>query len=1031
MRKVLVFLALFGIGLAALLLLRQRTPRPHPAPIEQGTPTEPGQFTEVPLDAKEPGKDTGALQIQVRGELDVTQFQGEGAIRKPIRKLHARDSEALGGDVYLLQDMKLTILDPSGEKTTAEIVSPRTRLKIDFSGGKPSFGESDEALLSDVEATLFERAPVVPLLFKIRLLQWQVGANRLLSDEPVTITGPGLQASGDGLNADIATGHFVLPTAGSIELDLPRGVRAKLEATGAGPIEVSKTAIEGVDHVELVASEGARLSATGAESFRLDADEIRMLARQGDGAGKDFALVRTTAKGSVVAVSRGDTFRADEAEFRVTPEGRLEHGDLKGAVALESTEGSVHGDHATFDFSETGLPSRAHVDGSVVLRHGEDEFRSRAADFEFGPDGRISKATLVGDPDGSVAIGRFVPPDQPELQAAHAQLAGPGPLVLLFSDVTKVELAGPGTLKVPEADLEVRAERSLSGEAGADHKTGTLTADGAVTIDWAGDDLKSESVTLSTSVDEQGQTIVDATSVGPTTIHRKLPDGAHVTLAASDGLSARSVGRKVFVPAARGVDLAVEGARAFRARAATVTDLDWEARAFVAEGDVSFESDRGSGSADRVVASSTEDVELTGSEGKPAHFARTVGTGEQRTEEARIEGLTIHARTDALDAAGDVRADFTAADASYHLEGGTVRVEFDPASTPGPGEPRPFRASASTKLDAPLPGVRAWIQTLRGESTLSCRELHVAGTTKPRRSEAPGVPPVSGVTTSDVRAEGDVVVDWSAQGGIQGTGDLLVIDPGGRGRLSAEPGKRVHASGRLTPISPPYDLDADWVEFDEAHLEAHAVDLRLQAGAAKIPGETQPILTHLTAGHLRAEPNEMLLEGEAHIDGLTQQLEPWSIDAGSIRIVGKFTEKNGFSPADFEIVQAWDGFDARLGIRGRAKGTRLEGKQGTIRLEGSPTAELLLGPIVMRSAWIEYGTENMLLSTDKGTIGPAEGGPDAWTITYEALKPFDREDKTILALRNPVFLDGDVEVRALWMLCGSTARSGGAAAARW
>ena len=1014
MRKILLFLAIFGIGLAVLLLLRQRAPRPDAPPQRPGEPAAPGQFTEIPLAPREPGEEGGTVPVHLSGPIDITQFESAGVERKPIRRLHADDTQDLGGKVYVLRNMRIELLDPSTGETTAEIASPRTRLKIDFLGDKPSFGDDDKALLSDVRATLFREAPVVPLTFEIELLEWRVGEDRLLSESPVTISGDGLRATGTGLDVEIATGRFVLQRSGSIELQAPDDVRVTLEATGPGPIVVRKTA-DGREGVELVASEGALLSASGAEPFRLEARTITLIAREGGAGTKQFLLESIDAQENVVAVSRGDTFRADTARFELTPEGRARAVDLQGKVSIQGGRGSVAGNTAHFDFSAAGRPDRAHVEGDVVLERGPDVFRARTADFEFGPDGELAKATLVGDPSGSVAIGRFLPPDQPELRAAHAELSGPGPLVLEFGDRTSIAMTGPGDLKVPEADLSIHAERSLVGHAQIDQKAGTVTADGAVKIAWGTDDLVSERVTLSTSLDASGETIVDASTTGATTIHRTLQDGSVVTLVAAEGLEARSVGRKLVVPLARGVELSASGPQPFRARAAAVRDLDWEARAFVAEGDVSFESARGSGAADRIVARGLEDVELTGSPGKRARFTRFAGPEEDRYEEATIEGLSIHARADSLDASGDVRTDFTASDAAYHLEGGEVHVEYDPpdlAAAGDPSAPRPFRAHAST-------AVKAWVQTLRGESTLTCEDLHVAGTTRPRKEgQEPSGEDRPKIVASNVRAEGTVVVDWNAQGGIAGTGDLFVLDPEGHGRLSALPWRLVRATGRLSPDSPPYDLDAEWVEFDPERLEAHGVDLRLQSGVpgAPVPAEKpEPLLAHLTADHLRATPKEIVLEGKAHADGLSENLEPWSLDAGSLRIRGDFKEEGGFSPADFEVVQAWGGFDARLGVRGRARGTRLESQAGTIRIEGEP-AELHLGPIVMRSAWIEYGSENMLLSTDKGVISPSEQDATPWTITYEALQPFDREEKTILALRNPVFVERNVEMRASWML---------------
>jgi hypothetical protein len=168
MRKVLLFLTIFGIGLAALLYLRQRTQKPEPSSFQTGERTPGERFTEIPLAPDEPGGQGGSIPVLVQGPIDITQFESEGVDRKPIRKLHAEDSQALGGNLYVLRGMSIEILDPATGKTTAKLTSPRTRLKIDLMGGKSALGEDDKAVLSDVEATLYEQAPVVPLTFTSR-----------------------------------------------------------------------------------------------------------------------------------------------------------------------------------------------------------------------------------------------------------------------------------------------------------------------------------------------------------------------------------------------------------------------------------------------------------------------------------------------------------------------------------------------------------------------------------------------------------------------------------------------------------------------------------------------------------------------------------------------------------------------------------------------------------------------------------------------------------------------------------------------
>src|SRR5262249_28954002 len=162
-----------------------------------------------------------------------------------------------------------------------------------------------------------------------------------------------------------------------------------------------------------------------------------------------------------VAESRGDTFRADKATFRVTPRGRLQHVDLSGSVSLESTERKLRGARAVFDFAESGQPEKAHVEDDVVLERGEDVFHARSADFSFGPDGKIAGATLIGEPTGKVAIGRYLPAGERELRSAHAELAGAGPLALDFRQGTRLRFTGPGDLRVDEAEFRIHAEKVL------------------------------------------------------------------------------------------------------------------------------------------------------------------------------------------------------------------------------------------------------------------------------------------------------------------------------------------------------------------------------------------------------------------------------------------------------------------------------------------------------------------------------------------------------------------------------------------
>lgn len=69
------------------------------------------------------------------------------------------------------------------------------------------------------------------------------------------------------------------------------------------------------------------------------------------------------------------------------------------------------------------------------------------------------------------------------------------------------------------------------------------------------------------------------------------------------------------------------------------------------------------------------------------------------------------------------------------------------------------------------------------------------------------------------------------------------------------------------------------------------------------------------------------------------------------------------------------------------------------------------------STGIEFDVVDVLLTTEQGTIRAADDTEMAgWTVRYESLRPFPREDDTILALRGAVCSNGVEELRADWML---------------
>ncbi len=977
MRKLVVFLIVFTIGLALVLWLRGSESEPALPPSPVGNAQKPTEFTEFPVPSDKPEEPSRPVGVSLDGKLDLVQRSGDGATLKPLYELHAQDVDLIGGDVYELSDLTIDVRNLDTGSRRAQMSADKGRMKLVVVDGNPTIGPDEHATFDEVELTLHEGAPIVPLVLDVPRLDWELSTNRFRSEDRVRLRGEGLTAEGIGFDADPIAESVHLAKEGVIRLDIESGARVTLSATGAGQLMVEKELVDGAPAVHLRAFDGARLVLTGERAVSVDAQRLSVHGRKRVGT-RGFELVAADASGTVVIASQGNVFRSERAGFRFDANGKLES---------------------------------AHLEGDVVLEGENDIFRAQQADFRFDANGALLRADLVGSPSGTIQVGRFLGPDVPGARdvpkTARAEISGVGPLVVEFGPRTTLDLRGPGELRVPAFDFVLQAQRSLKAALDQDRQRGELVADGAVTAHYEGSDLASDKLTLNYLAAVAGEEIVDAVTEGPTTLRGAVPgDPRLIVLEAQQGMSVQSKGDEVTVSIARAARITVADPDGFDARAALVRDFDWRARTFVAEGDVSYTGQNGQGRAARVVSHGPDDLELFGMSGAPARYEFRENGATQI--EALTEAIEIHARKDVLDATGEARATVAAADRKYELQGTKLHLDLAPA-LPGE-ESRTFHAEAEE-------GVRTTIQFAEGDGRLSCDKLFVDGVLKRTRDPAEKTP----VTKSDLRAAGHVRLEYHTLGELAGECDLFTLDREGRGRMSADEGRRIRAEGRLPTGIAPYVMTAEWLEFDPEHIEAAAVDIKLKdegltPEARRALDASAPVL-ELSTDRFVADGTQVLLRGKAHARGRSAQSEDWWIDAGSLRIDGQWLADGNTHADALDGAHAWDGFEAGFGERARAYGERLDGSPERLRIEGSP-ARLAMDTMEAESAWIQYERANMLLSTDRGYLHPRDDASKSdWSVTYESMQPFDHDESTaILVLRNPLFRRADDEMRADWAL---------------
>jgi len=969
MRKWFLFAVLFALGLAVLLWVTRRergqAPLRAPPPVEG---QDPGAFTPVPG-----GGEQGRTGLNLKGALRIIKRAGSGDTRHIEYELTASDVDTLEGDAYDLHNVVVRILDPVTDKERAQLTSPLARLRLQDVDGKLGIAGNEPVRFNNAELLLEEGGPVVPLTLKMPLLEWTPATGELRSSDRVQLSGRGLSAEGSGLDASLQRSELRLLRDGSVDLVLENGAHASLRATGGGPFEIRRIEPDPAagpagtpGAIEVHVTEGAKLElkgVPGTEPVEIKAREIDLRGAQlATGAG-DFRLTGADASGAVVAQSLGRTFNADTARW-------------------------------TFD--ELGRPVQANLDGAVQLIGPFGNFDARSAEFHFAPDGGVLDARLSGEPTGEIDLGNRIP------EAKRARVRGAGPLELDFRSGTQVKLQGPAHLEIPDQEFALDAATLLTGNVDANLKTGTFLAEGEAHAAWHTSEVRAPRLDLRYALGTERGDFVGATTTGHTTARLTMPTGEPIDIVAENGLEARSIAGQLTIPLARGVDIKREGAESFHASAQSVRDFDHLAQTFTAEGDVRFDGREGRGHAERVLALGPESHDFFGAARAPAGWEAVDPKSGQLL--ATAQAVEIHVRPASIDASGSVTSQVEARDAHYRLDCETLHLER--LAEPGlePGQWRSFHAAAQG-------AVRAHSESQLRNLSLECDALTLDG----QFASTPGAGPPPELVQGALEAHGNVSVDWVQAGELHGEGDNLRLDAQGRGRLWAPEGGRVRARGRMPGGQQPYQLDADWIEFDEQHLDALHAALALSETQGGAAAAQDALLLELSTEKLHVDEHTLHLEGRAHAVGRANSGQPWSIDADDLLLQGDFKARSNLAEALGSAV-ANGAVRLQLGENFEVRGDRLEGKQGQLRIEGHP-ATLALDNTIWESAWIQYDPVNMLIATARGTIRARDQrNTEAWSIEYESLQPFDQEDTSILVLHNPIVRQERKELRATWAL---------------
>ena len=970
MKKALAFLVLFAAGLLVLRWVQGPGTGTDVAPDEPEIP----DFTEPIRDDVE-----GGLTLRSSGRAS-RYLEAEGRARAVDLEIRWNDSDRESADRHRLEGVLLEYLDPETRELVLKIEARTLRLtEIDDVEPKDQADGREELLpsfdrklhLEDVVLTVLRDAPIVPLTFRMPDLVVDLEARTMTTDAPVEVEGDRLQADGRGLFADEVEGTLDIDEDGEARFLTEDGFEGSLGSKGELSIERDPASVEPL--LEIGATGGASLL-PGPRS-RLDADDITLKA--------------------------------------------LESEDPEEPLVLRSVE-------ATRD---------------VVYTLGENRFTGESLDADFGPDNRPTRVELEGEPTARVTLedaGARIPDDRIE-DLRFVTVEGAGPMIVLFDEGTDVTVGGPASIEASGTTLT--AVDSVHAWASEDGEKARFTAKGEVELQRDDGVLATDEIGVDVGLDENGTTTLAARAEGRSVLTGSTPDGRRFVLRSDERIEYEQVGDAWTIPEALGVELTVLGEEGFHARADRVENFDPSTLSLTASGDIRFENADGSGRGQRLTVQGRELFVLTGTKDDLASFTGDEGSVE--AQHVRRAGETLELRL-------DVHAEITP---SEELEGlydlrcdrmtvSRERIE-DPDGT----------VTSSFVVDA-VGAVHGTVEAGGDRLELNCSDLYGTLTEK-RDAEGTLVEAISFVDARDLRrshvgrapdlglrlscdqlvaertergpertvvaggavASGNVLFHGNSEDfPFNGTAVLFSIDHENVTTLAGTEDQRVFLAGRLPSNGRPFELEADWIRSSETELVArmpYIEVLSMEGGDQRID-----IVAH--AGELHSTRTWLELEKRVHVEGVTDNAIPWTLDADRVSFEG--TAARSEEGGEVSSMSAEGNVELVLTDRdARVIGDVLETEalSGIMRLSGAP-ARVVSPFAVVEAEWIEIDVNlGFVVGTGKGRIVPedpqAAGG--AWSVEYLSSRTLVSPDLLILVLQEPSVEYPDQDI--LWFLPAS------------
>ena len=864
---------------------------------------------------------TRGLRLRPSGPFYYVKFNdlpGGERVRRFL--IDALDSNAAEDGGVLLQDARMEFFGDGGLDRQSLVRADSARLEITLGGGTTQPRLSDVIELRGAELTLEGSNRMLPVTLSTDFLEGNLETRRFETRERVFVRGSNLTSNGRGLVVDHAAGEMRFLADNVLVIEMDDGGTATLRCDG--PLEFVRRLDRPEDPLRVFATRGAALILSGEDDAVLRANRIEIVAR---GTGEDGDVLRIEsleAIGEVDLVSQGNNFRAERALFNLDA------------------------------------------------------------------DSRLASTTLEGSPRGSLLVSTLREDVAEALEPIRIEVWGRGPMTLNWQPNRRFQVAGPARLRW--AGIELWADGGISGNSTAQQEQLEFRAWGEVEVERDGWRVKTPELRGLGS-----EEWVDLFARGPARLNGSQDDGSELALLARDGFDFRVGDLGWSMPSARGVDLDWIGKRSFSARAERVenlvADLERDVLAFRARNAVEVRSEDNFLRGSELVVRSPEDAELSGDGGlNLASFVSPWGevrAGSIRREQdqliakgdvfasfdvapllgdVRATDLTLRGFREDLDldgpfdvellAEGDVHANLTAREGSYSIDSTTLWLRRQVVAD---------LLSERNRTDVHARGlVRALLTRPEGRLRLFADEVLAHSTDAGLDDNGELIEPLGQLVAS-----GNVEVVRLDQGDLVASGDRLIVDHTGRGRLEPRPGGLVLARGTVPEGDQRFRLESRSLEFDGEHIDATYPRIELHdptpSGGLEDVAAAVTTTVHANADRLYLRPQSIELVGNGRFQGQMVRGEAWELFSDRTVLIPQRDRDPDVAP--FERLFAEGNVLLVFGAGQRALAERLiaEGWSRRLRLEGSPSAPVRFfdAGTVYEFSEIELDTQNMLVSS--------------------------------------------------------------------